>query len=184
MIVLNLKPSILNVPMLDEGIKKYLAIMAKIDPKDADFQKKFNNFYRVRRNKTWQDEFYALFDSCIGSCLSFEDALDEMCKRTGRVECSFVSKMIHTCNVNEPIWDQNVLRFLKNELCWKYNPSWPASKKQKEAKNIYLNLKKWYADYLKTPDGKNSLCTFDMAYPKSGISDVKKIDFILWALGA
>ena len=184
MITLDLKSLDLRVPMLRDGIDKYLAIMKKIDPDNDDFRKKFNAFYRVRRNQVWQEEFYKLFDSCVGSCLSFENALDEMYKRTGRVECSFISKMIHTCNINEPIWDQNVLRFLKSELHWKYNQSWPASKKLAAAKKIYEDLESWYAEYLKTPDGINSLTIFDMAYPEAaGISAVKKIDFILWRKG-
>ena len=184
MITLGLTPSDLPVPMLSDGIDKYLAIMENIDPDNDDFRKKFNAFYRVRRNQAWQEEFYKLFDSCVGSCLSFANALDEMYKRTGRVECSFISKMIHTCNINEPIWDQNVLRFLKSELHWKYNHNLLASEKLEEAKKIYTNLKNWYAEYLKTSDGIKSLTVFDMAYPKAaGISAVKKIDFILWWKG-
>ena len=92
--------------------------------------------------------------------------------------------MIHTCNINEPIWDQNVLRFLKSELHWKYNQSWLASKKLEAAKKIYEDLESWYEEYLKTPDGINSLTVFDMAYPEAAdISAVKKIDFILWCKG-
>lgn len=184
MITLGLTPSDLPVPMLSDGIDKYLAIMGNIDPKNADFKKKFNTFYRVRRNSAWQDAFYKLFDRCVGSCLSFGNALDEMYESTGRIECSFISKMIHTCNINEPIWDQNVLCFLKSELHWKYNQSWLASKKLAEAKKIYANLKNWYEEYLTTPDGINSLTVFDMAYPEAAvISKVKKIDFILWWKG-
>ena len=184
MITLGLTPSDLPVPMLSGGIDKYLAIMENINPKNVDFKKKFNSFYRVRRNQAWQEEFYKLFDSYVDSCLSFENTLDEMYESTGRVECSFISKMIHTCNINEPIWDQNVLRFLKSELHWMYNQSWPACKKLEEAKKIYANLKNWYAEYLKTSDGINSLTIFDMAYPEAAsISAVKKIDFILWWKG-
>lgn len=95
--------------------------MKNVNPKDKIFQKSFNAFYRVRRNQVWQEKFYKLFDSCVGACLSFENALDEIYKRTGRGECSFTRKMIHSCNIDEPIWDQNVLRFLKSELHWKYN---------------------------------------------------------------
>ena len=72
MIILDLKSSDLADPMLSDGIDKYLAIMRNIGPKNADFKKKFNSFYRVRRNQAWQEEFYKLFDSCVDSCLSFE----------------------------------------------------------------------------------------------------------------
>ena len=48
---------------------------------------------------------------------------------------------------------------------------------------LYADIEKWYADFLKTDKAKECIRVFDQTLPDySGISDIKKIDSILWSI--
>ena len=168
---------------ISDGITKYLEIQDLYKkcknlnnlkaPDCIDFQKKFNGFYKVRRNKNWRKEFYDLFEQNKNNKnISFDDIYDELLKKTGKREKSFVSKLVHTINNDSPIIDQNVLRGL--------------GIKGNNPIAIFNNLETEYKRTL-LPDAKaqNFFNDFDTAFPKAKlISDVKKIDFYLWVLFA
>ena len=50
---------------IQEGVEKYLEIRTLYDKTDfdvnSDFAKKFDAFYRVRRNEEWRKKFFQLF---------------------------------------------------------------------------------------------------------------------------
>ena len=85
------------------GLDRYAAIMRRFPnvdvSKDRDCQRLFNGFYRVRRNETWRDAFYALFQRVRDARPTFEDILTALYDKTGRVEASFASKMLATLAV-------------------------------------------------------------------------------------
>lgn len=77
---------------------------------DADFQRLYNRFYRVRRNAEWQSHYYAIMEQeKVNPSTAFGDVLCEMHELTGNVEASFTSKMIATLHPDKPIWDSLVL---------------------------------------------------------------------------
>ena len=77
---------------------------------DADFQRFYNRFYRVRRNVEWQAHYYVIMErEKTSPSTEFADALREMHELTGNVEASFTSKMIATLHPDRPIWDSLVL---------------------------------------------------------------------------
>jgi hypothetical protein len=46
--------------------------------------------------------------------------------------------------------------------------------------NRYAEYEDKFYDYMATEEGCMIIRTFDERFPNNGISDVKKIDFILW----
>lgn len=177
-----------------KGVAKYLEIMELaangVSPTDPEFQKLFDGFYRIRRDSAWREEYYRLFDEYLtayrktGVCPTFGDVLEELYKRTGQVEPSFASKLLHTLNPDKPIWDKNVLAVLeaKGEISGKYSYSLPDAVKIEKAKEIYRGLEDFYARYLPTPEAKQIIAAFDAEFPSAkDISDVKKVDFNLWS---
>ena len=64
------------------GVEKYADIM-KAFPSinaatDKVFQRKFNGFYRVRRNEEWQAHYYTIMEQGKIRKLSFEQILREL----------------------------------------------------------------------------------------------------------
>ena len=54
--------------------------------------------------------------------------------------------------------------------------------KQRMAVILYDNICNWYKDFL-TDEAKEMIGMFDQAFPEySNITEIKKIDFIIWAL--
>lgn len=96
---------------------------------------------------------------------------------TGNVEASFSSKMIATIDPEKPILDQYVLQNLGLELKGK-NPR----EKIGNAVEIYHRIEAWYAEYLKTDEALENIAEFDRWLPSyAWITDVKKIDYLLWS---
>lgn len=103
------------------ALDKYNYIKENINKCDVssnlEFQKRFNAFYRVRRDAKWRKLFYTYFESIKNKKnITFDEILDYMYKETGNIEASFCSKLLSTINPNMPIWDQYVLKNLNLEV--------------------------------------------------------------------
>ena len=145
---------------------------------DADFQKLFNGFYNVRKGDIWRKEYYSLFHSVKNSTPSFQYIITELKNRVGTVEASFSSKMLATINPTMPIWDSRVLESLGLTKDWNKEHS------INNAMSIYNNICDWYSDYLKSSEAEANVFVFDAWFPEyKDISDVKKIDYLLWCEG-
>lgn len=164
------------------GFPKYAKIIkelrnVKVD-EDRSWQKTFNAFYRVRRNKDWQKIYYDIFEREKNNKPSFEKILREIYNETGNIEASFVSKMISTIDESLPIWDQYVLSNLGLKLVGKTK-----EEKLENAICIYNEIKAWYDDFIYSDQGKNCIEEFDNVMPKySWFTPIKKIDFFLWSI--
>ncbi|MCL2759526.1 MAG: hypothetical protein FWD22_04880 [Treponema sp.] len=173
---------------VNSGLKKYKKIMElfnnhKIDvSKDKDFQRYFNDFFQMgRHNEEFYNEYYSYFEFLKGSVPDFKDAMDAFYKKIGKVEASFISKMLHMLDNNLPIYDNNILKYF-----WIVKPTHSDDYKKRIQKAIviYRRISQWYADFIPGEEGQKWLRLFDEQYPDSNISSVKKIDFILGKLGA
>ena len=83
---------------LSIGLDKYEFLQSHVFTLDVsadiEFQRIFNGFYMVRRNKAWRTEYYKLFESLKnGQNLSFSTILKTLHEKTGNIEPSFSSKM-------------------------------------------------------------------------------------------
>lgn len=143
--------------------------------KDREFQKKFNGFYRVRRNKNWQKSFYTLFENNKNNLDMFEKILVNFYEKTNRAEASFVSKMIATIDPRMPIIDSIVFKNLGLRL-----PSANTKNRTSIINDRYQTLIKEYSMFLKTDMGRYLIKKFIEKYPKTKITTTKMLDFVLW----
>ena len=176
---INLDESFEKLNRRREDIGRYNEIMAMSKtPNDAGFQKKYNAFYRIRRNEAWRAEYYRIMEMYRkrGSA-EFGEILLRLFQATGQIEASFASKMLATLDADMPIWDSNVLKTL--QLSLKGNTS---EIRMSNAVVLYGRICWWYKTFLQTDTAKTMLRRFDSEFPEyASLSATKKIDFILWA---
>lgn len=162
---------------------------------DVDFQKNFNNYYRVRRDTDWLREFYLFFElNKNNKDITFEEILRHLSNLehnvrktaknpTGKAktaEASFASKMLATINPNHPIWDSQVLHSLNIEV----DGALCHEDKIEACIRIYQRIEAEIAAFIASDNGQQCIALFDKEFPScKGFSDYKKIDFYLWNLG-
>lgn len=173
------------------SVDKYLDIMANVDPSDKNFQDKFKKFYGLRLSKTQLDNFFKTFDVYFKKSkpLNYREILTDLADKTtgtGQIEKSFGSKLLHTLDPNEPIIDKQVIEKLRScpqtEKYFKKVPK--IIKSIDDAVALHNALKDCYNGYL-IPQAKkaNYFDEFDRRFPSAkDISEIKKIDFYLWAM--
>lgn len=99
-------------PKMLTGIERYRFIMEKVRRVDVSldegFQKTYENFYTLGRYpKEFRRDYFAYMERCKEAVPMFEEALSYFLKY-GTLEVSFSSKLVHTLDPEQPIWDKNV----------------------------------------------------------------------------
>lgn len=164
------------------GLESYARIQRTVRgtdvSSDADFQRLYNRFYRVRRNAEWQSRYYAIMErEKANPSTAFGDVLREMHELTGNVEASFTSKMIATLHPDRPIWDSLVLARLGLRL-----KGTTTQAKLENAVEVYGEIVSWYETYLATEDAEKNIKLFDEFLPTyAWLAPAKKLDFLLWS---
>ncbi len=160
------------------GIGKYRWIMSHVHETDvstdAEFQKRYNGFYRVRQRSA---NFYRHYFSCLeenknNHNLTFEDVVLDLYQKTGEIHASFGSKLLATVNPDMPIWDQFVLKNLGLRAPYYYEKN-----RMEKIVRLYDKLCDWY----KSEEAKKKQDEFERMFPDEELTDVKKTDFVLWA---
>lgn len=164
------------------GLQKYLNISNMINKvnvsENEEFQKAFNGFYRVRqRPKGFYEKFYTFMEENKENSPSFEKTLLYIYEELGRVEASFSSKLVATINPSLPIWDTVVLTNLGLKA-----PPYYKKNRIVETISLYNEIIEWHSNFLEKEEARNLIGLFDREYPNTGISNIKKIDFILWQI--
>ena len=163
------------------GLLQYGQIMQTVNKVDVseneDFQRRFNGYYRVRRNAEWRKTYYDLFEKQKTTPTTFRKIITKLYNKTGNIEASFSSKMLATLHPDQPIWDSIVLECLGFRL---------TGKNKEETLNnailLYSRIRDWYAQYLNTSEAGECIKVFDATIPNYiWISNVKKIDFFIWS---
>ena len=173
---------ILEKPVLTQGLEKYKYIMNTVHTTNVstniEFQNCYRDFYQLRR--FYSDEFAKKYFNLMENLkempqVSFQMAFEQVKNIQGTDEISFSSKLAHTLNPDIPVWDSVVTN--KH-----FGIKVPAGTKDREQKIFerYLLYCEKYFEYLKSEEGQMLVAMFDETFPDTGISDVKKIDFILW----
>ena len=166
-----------------KGIAQYIELMelvSKVDvSKHFEFQKKYNAFYRVRqRPAEWYACYYSLMQESKKLLPLFDQVIDQIKASLGKYEPSFSSKLVATLNPNKPIWDVHILNNTGHIA-----PSYAANNKIELAKQAYSSIEQCYEEFIKSDDGKLYIQIFDELVPEhKKITELKKIDFILWQL--
>lgn len=169
-----------EITRLKSGVEKYQTIMKKywsVDiTKDWKFQRLYNGFYRVRqKSREWYTCYYEMLENLkIHNC-SFDEILQELKTRTNRIEASFASKMHATRNLNSPIIDKWILKNLDLKLPYSYERN-----RFEKITQLYKKITEWYEKYASSEEGVKYIKLFNKICPESDISNIKKIDFILW----
>lgn len=123
---------------------------------EADLQRFYSRFYRVRRNAEWQSRYYAIMErEKANLSTAFGDVLREMHEFTDNVEASFTNKMITTLHPDKPIWDSLVLARIGLML-----KGTTAQAKFENAVEAYGQIVSWYETYPATDDCEKSITNF------------------------
>lgn len=171
-----------NWKNIENGLQKYLLIMQLVKDSNVqtneDFQKKFNGFYKIRqRQKSFYLALYEYLENNKNKEVTFEQVLYFLYQKFGRLEPSFSSKIVATINPDFPVWDSVVLANLNIKA-----PGYNIDKKIRFEKivKIYDEVVSWYSDFLKTEKARDMIKAFDEKIGTTDITDLKKIDLILW----
>lgn len=173
-------PAILAKPRMRSGIERYQFIMEKVQrvdvSSDESFQKTYENFYTLGRYpKEFRREYFAYMERGKGAKPSFEETLSYFLKY-GALEVSFSSKLVHTLDPEQPIWDGNVTG---GHFGYRI-PACNTKDREKKILERYGRYKRDFFKYMASDDGKAVIRSFDEAFPKTGFTDLKKVDFVLW----
>ena len=165
------------------GLDKYKYIMEQVKcsdvSKNMEFQKSYNGFYIVRKNAEWRKVYYDYFEKIKKETPVFADILTYLYEKTGNIEPSFSSKMLASIYSDKPIWDRYVVQNLNMKL-----KGTTKEEKLQNAIELYDNIEKWYKDFLLTEKAIECISVFDRRLPDyKDISNIKKIDSILWSIG-
>jgi hypothetical protein len=168
------------LPRIGEGLQQYLWLQSAVEElpdfeQDAEFRRRYNRFYRVRRGAEWQEVFYALMARAKKEQLQFSDVLSILHKATGRYEASFSSKLIATLDSSKPVIDRIVLNNVGLGL-----PAYTAAKRATGICSVYNELALLFSDFLRSESGNSLVSEFKRAYPGSNITQVKMLDLALW----
>ena len=164
-----------------KGIGQYLWLMRELPRRDVsscrEFQKRYNAFYRVRQRSTeWYATYYHLLERSKKAGADFGTVLDTLQQKLGRYEPSFSSKLVATVDPHKPVWDRFVLMNTGLRA-----PSYADRHRFHKAKTVYSQICGWYSDCLDSERGRISVEIFNEEVEESArISDLKKLDFVLW----
>jgi hypothetical protein len=175
---------IMEKPILAEGLEKYNYIMSRIHEtnvsSDLDFQNVFRDFYQMRRfySEHFARHYFILMEQLkdSGENMTFEMAMERIKHIQGTYEMSFASKLLHTIDPLHPIWDSVVT---KQHFAIKA-PYASCENRAQACCLRYAEYEDKFYDYMTTDEGRTIIERFDKKFPDNGISDVKKIDFVLW----
>ena len=166
------------LPRVVKGLTQYLWLQSELHKTDVsgdrEFQRRFNHFYRVRRGAAWQRAFFPLLERSKTRRNSFAAILRTLHQATGRWEASFASKLHATVNARSAVIDYIVLKNTGLKL-----PSIDGDRSKAIGK-LRSELHRGLTDFLRRPNGKYLVRRFRALYPQARISDIKKLDFVLW----
>ncbi len=163
------------------GYEKYCWIQKRFGACDVRtnvaFQRRFKGFYRVRRNQEWCDVYFGLLEKAKTSEVTFDEALRFLHEKTGRVEASFASKLVATINPGKPVLDQYILGHLGLRL-----PAFSTADRLSRTAKVYSELVRRFDALTTSALGKKICSRVDDTFPDNSLTDLKKIDLVLWQI--
>lgn len=166
---------------LERGLRKYLRLQSQVRLCDVstteEFQRLFSGFYRVRRDSGWKLEYFKLMEASKLNGIDFPEALKEINRRCGRVEASFASKLVATLDPSKPVIDKFVFDYYGMQL-----PRWGSQGRESKTVDLYYELCAKYVALIESPTGKFVRKKFDLRYPDSPLTELKKVDLVLWQI--
>lgn len=168
------------LPRVEKGLAKYSWLQIELRnrnvARDGEYQTKFNGFYRVRRDLAWRREFFDILEDVKHKPVAIGDIFQRLHHVTGRMEASFVSKLVATVDPSQPVIDSIVFKNLGLRLPRRGE----ASTRIEQIVDLHRRLDAEFCHYLSSEQGYYLVTQFERFYPSSGISEVKMLDLILW----
>lgn len=170
-----------KIEKIRSGIEKYQFLRQLLFETDVaenrDFQRAFNGFFRMgRRSDAYYADFYGYLERHKSTGISFSDALECFYEKHSRLEMSFVSKMVALVDPSRPIWDSIVTKGHFGIVA----PYANAKNRLQKGIEKYDQYCRSYSTYMQTAEAKEKIKEFDKLLPNTEITDVKKLDFMLW----
>ena len=170
-----------KIEKIQSGVKKYQHLKEQLFvtdvTKDPAFQKAFNGFFRMgRRTEAYYNDYYHYLQQHKSTGISFADALTFLYEKHGRLEMSFVSKMVALSDPTYPIWDSVVTKGHFGIVA----PGANVKNRLQKGIEKYEQYCQCYAAYLQTAEAKAKIAEFEKHFPGVDMTDVKKLDFMLW----
>lgn len=173
----------------------YNFIMENKDEVDDFYKKIFSNFYFSAQPKMKRSENVNKYFEIMKECKGDENLPDLVIKlkhelSIDKYEFSFATKLLHTVNKNVPIYDSKVRNYLIENYHLNFKFYKNQSKNEEDIRkcieddwNLLVN---WYEDFFKKETFKVWIDWFDKEFSCLGknISNIKKIDFIIYVCGA
>lgn len=177
---------------IETALCEYRYIMNHWNSNDSDFQKVFYDFYMTARfavmskpgnTKPYFDKLQSITPH-TELCDILEDLKVSMDSHS--YEFSLGTKLLHTRNPQLPIYDSKVRMYLSAEenisFWWNQSGAPRGTTAIDKINHDWLVLRSWYESFLTSDRGIQWIGWFDANFPAySHISDVKKIDFIIFA---
>jgi hypothetical protein len=164
---------------IDRGLSQYFWLQERVRSCDVrqnqEFQTRFVVFYRVRRNALWKTNYFALLERAKVTGIDFSAALAELMRLTGNIEASFASKLVASLDPSTPVMDKFVLEYFGLRL-----PNWGSPDREAKVVGVYRELCGRYGQLMQSPMGTMIGELFDRKYPGRAISELKKVDLVLW----
>jgi len=176
----------------NEGITIYNFLVCRFKAgnitKDYIFQFCFRSFYQLDSaglTAEWKTEFFNILEA---SRNSEPINIDDIAKKLYEIETlrgrnslqfSFITKLNNLVHPNEPIYDSKVAKVFgfvapqNNDF----------KERLKRLMEFYQEIKSSYDNLAKNEKMIAVLKNFDEVFPSNDLSKIKKIDFIIWALG-
>lgn len=148
---------------------------------DKEYRRKFSGYYKMRFvSQEYRDAFFNVFEKMKNEVeASFRDISYYLYDVDQKHEFSFISKMLHTIDPHKPIFDSQVCEVL--HLHRTYQSSLAGKVRQDE--DSLTHIVKAYAEMSASKEVRKMLAQMDDFTPGYRMTDEKKLDFILWALG-
>lgn len=175
-----------KIKIYDNIMNNVQKVNVSVDP---NFKNTFCKYYGLNgfTDLSFQNDFFNYMQQIKSNnpLPSYRDVMEYLFYKTGRVDYSFSSKLLHTLNPNSPILDRHVLRLLGFER----KDSGNSQSRIDYYSDVYETVKAEYdqiANALKNGCTRkicNALRALDSKYPQwSGLSTARKIDCLLFRL--
>ncbi len=172
---------ILAKPEMRIGVQKYCELLHLFRDinvaTNEEYQSLYRDFYRTNlaliRCKNFETEYFTVLERWKNSTyFDSKKIFDDVCDINGDCEISFGSKILHNLDTEYPIWDSvvTIQHFGFRQVPGNKEKTW----------NKYLNYKDAFERYVQSTEGQKIIDLFDKRFPDNHISDVKKVDFVLW----
>jgi len=169
---------------LEESIRVYEWLeVHKEKPENPVFQFVFRSYYRIDNaglTSDWKVRYFEFLSQRECSLTTILEGLYHIPtkKKVKSVQFSFATKLLHTIDTSQPIYDSKVAELLGLPV-----------KKSKDFTNniktciaVYENLREVQRELL-SDDGIKKQVIALKEYYDSQISDEKALDFLLWSAG-